>query len=133
MLKKYSNCRLDYRFKFEYLEKEKHLLGSQCKIRSMSIKGYNKDRYNDIFELNKWNVTVLRVSPIQNNLDLFEKMSQNFERSIKCLTIGFNFDTQPLNTFQAMKSGESLVKTIERLPNLQMLTVWGYPISTAIE
>ena len=56
-------------------------------------------------------------------------MTQN----IKHFSIGFNFKDKPLNTNQGNKAAEGLRKTLEFLPNLEVLTVWGYPISTTME
>jgi hypothetical protein len=78
------------------------------------------------------NVEGLRVNPVKNHLDLFEKIDPKLEM-IKYLTIGFNFKDKPLNTNQGNKAAEGLAKTLMMLPNLVCLTVWGYPISTTME
>ena len=65
----YSNCRLDYRFTFEFAEKENHLRKTECNIRCLSLKGFHKQKCEKLLEWNRLNVQMLKICPVYNNLD----------------------------------------------------------------
>ena len=128
-----SNLKLDYRFKSDIQDIEDYLKKARASIRWLSLKGFQKDKWESLLEWNNLNVNILKIRPKLNNLDWFNKLSPNMQKSIRHLSIGYNFKDKPLNTKQGMKSGDGLWNTIEKLPHLISLTLWGYPITTAFE
>ena len=133
IVSQYSNWRLDYRFMFEWQDKEDHLKKSEWMIRCLSLKGFQKEKWESLLEWNKLKVSMLKIGPNFNNLDWFIKLTPNMQSTIKYFSIGYNFRDKPLNTKQGMKAAEGLALTLEKLPSLESLVVWGYPITTTVE
>ena len=129
----FSNLNLDYRFKFELKDTEDYLKKNELYIRCLCIKGFQKQSCESLLKFNNLHVSMLKILPDKNNLECFNKLSLSMQNTIRYLSIGFNFKNTPLNAKQGMKAGEKLSLTIEKLPFLESLVVWGYPITTTFE